>query len=96
MATVKTSLTIPEELLDAAKAVAGKRGVSALVADALRREVRRRKVLGVLDAQLAANPPTIEELAAARKAVQAVIAYTDAEVAEALPDSLATPGRPSR
>jgi hypothetical protein len=89
VATVKTSLTIPEELLDAAKAVAGRRGVSALVVDALRREVRRRKVLDALDAQLAASPPTIEELAAARKAVQAVIAYTDAEVAEALPDSLA-------
>jgi len=93
VATVKTSLTIPKELLDAAKVIAGKRGVSGLVVEALRREVRRRKLLDVLDAQLAADPPTLEELEVARKAVQAVIAYTDAEVAEALPDSLAGPAR---
>lgn len=89
MATVKTSLTIPEDLLGAAKMIAGKGGVSGLVVDALRREVRRRKLLDLLDAQLAENPPTVDELTAARKAVQAVIAYSDAEVLEALPDSLA-------
>ncbi len=89
MPVVKTSLSIEEELLNEAKAISGPRGVSSLVSDSLRREIQRRRLLTTLDEMLAENPPTLEELQRARKAVQSVVAYTDEEMQESLPDSLA-------
>jgi hypothetical protein len=49
MAMARTNLTLPEELIHEVDAVAGPRGRSAYVAEAVRRRLKRDKLRQVLD-----------------------------------------------
>ncbi len=49
MATAKTSLTLDEALLAAARELVGRRGLSRYVNRALRRQLQRDRLVGLLD-----------------------------------------------
>jgi hypothetical protein len=48
MATIRTHVVLPEEVLKGIDALVGKRGRSAFLADLASREVKRRKLMALL------------------------------------------------
>lgn len=89
MATARTSITLDEALLLEARREAGPGGVSGLVADALRRELSRRRQVAALDELIALGSPTLADLAEARAVLASVVDFSDTQLRELIPDSLA-------
>ena len=68
MSVEKVSLSLDAEIVDKARQIAGRRGLSALVNDALRirlQQERLRRLLAEMDAEYGPVPP--EEIEDARK-----------------------------
>lgn len=62
MATEKVSLTLDERLLAEARSRSGERGLSTFVNDALRRELQRDRLTGLLARMDAEEGPVPEEM----------------------------------